>query len=140
MTLGEYLANTTARRWQLGTWDCCVFMANWLIESGLPDPMADRRSTYESPREYRQMLKSEHGLLSSCIQRFSRLGLRETNTPRAGDVAVVMAPFTVRLGLVASCPTGAICTSATQHAVVASDVALVIAAMPLVKAWGVPRA
>lgn len=119
--------------------DCCTFMADWLVESGLPDPMADRRGTYQTRGQQQQMLKSEGGIIATCSKRFFQAGLRETDTPKAGDVAIVMAPFAIRQGRVLSRPTGAICTSATMRAVVAVDVALAIAAIPTVRTWELPR-
>lgn len=115
--------------------DCCTFMADWLIENGLPDPMADRRGTYSTPREYMRLIKREGGLLASCNKRLQRIGLHETSAPRAGDVAIVLGPVAVRRGRAEFGPTCAICVSDAMRAVVSLDVALAIAQLQTIKAW-----
>jgi hypothetical protein len=132
--LADYLEKAAVRKV-----DCCVFMADWLVENGMTDPMSDRRGTY-TPRQWDALLRSEGGILASCSKRFAAIGLRETDTPKAGDVALVLAPFAVRAGRVLSRPTGAICTSAMLRAVVARDVVLAIAALPTIRTWEVARA
>lgn len=115
--------------------DCCTFMANWLVENGLPDPMMDRRDTYSTRREYQRLLSLEGGLLASCEQRFATIGLRVTSSPRAGDIAVVVAPLTIKKGRAVFGKTGAICVGSQMRAVVASDTALAVAALQTIRAW-----
>lgn len=136
MTLAAYLEKVTLRHWQYGSLDCCTFMADWLVESGLPDPMADRRGTYSTRREYRSAIRSEGGILASCSKRFAAVGLKEASAPEAGDVALVLAP--ARMGRrIVMIPTGSICTSPTMRAVVAPDVRLAGAALTTIKAWAI---
>jgi hypothetical protein len=130
--LADYLESVTRRR---GLLDCCAFMADWLVANDLPDPMGGQRGTYTTRREYRALIRREGGIMACCSRRLAALGLRETNSPQTGDVALVMAPFAVRHGRPLFAPTGAICISPTQRALVALDAALVIATLPTVKAW-----
>lgn len=133
--LADYLEAVSRRRWQYGSLDCCTFMADWLVANGLPDPMADRRGTYSTQREYRSAIRSEGGIVASCVNRFAAVDLKETGAPKAGDVALVLAP--ARMGRrIVMVPTGSICTSPTMRAVVAPDVRLAGAALPTIRAWG----
>lgn len=134
--LSWYLEEVTKRRWQYGSLDCCTFMADWLVENGLPDPMADRRETYSSQREYRNAIRSEGGIVASCSKRFSAIGLKEAVTPKAGDVALVLAP--ARMGRrIVMIPTGSICISNAMRTVVAPDVGLAGAVLTTIKAWAI---
>lgn len=128
--LSEYLETVTRRRI-----DCCVLMADWLVANGFPDPMADRRGTYSTKREYLRMLRSEGGLLASCLKRFSGIGLSETSDPGCGDLAVVIAPIWIKGGRPVTGQTGAICLSKTMRAVIASDASLAGAELLTIRAW-----
>jgi hypothetical protein len=136
--LTDYFASVIARQWGYGTLDCSIFMADWVSERIGIDPMPDRRGNYSTEAEYRKLLKTEGGIIASCISRFTAIGMRETLEPKAGDVMLVSAPFAVRRGQVLRRPTGAICASATHHAVVTGDIGLVIAdrgVLPMIRAW-----
>lgn len=135
LRLAAYLENASKRRWQYGAHDCCTFMADWIIASGLPDPMADRRGTYASVGEYRKLIKGEGGLLASCVSRFAAIGLQASEKPKAGEVALVMAPFAIRKSKLLWRATGAVCVSERMRAVVGSSAALTVAPFPIVRAW-----
>ena len=128
------------RRWQPGALDCAVFMADWALLSGLSDPIADVRGTYDSETGFLRILRREGGFTASCGRRLAAIGLAETGSPDAGDFAVVLAPYARRRGQIQRRPTGALCVSADRCAVITSDMGLVIAGrqeLPLVKAWAV---
>lgn len=134
MKLAEYLESVSRRRWKYGDLDCCTFMADWLMANGLKDAMAGRRGTYSTLREYRSAMRSEGGILASCTRRFAEIGLRETDSPGAGCVALVLAPTKIG-GRVFMAATGSICTSARMRALVAPDVGLAGAELKTIKAW-----
>lgn len=120
-----------------GKRDCCTLLADWLVDNGLPDPMADRRGSYSTATEYRSALKSEGGIVQSCSDRLAKIGLCETADPRSGDVALVLAPIGRRRdGRFVFYPTGALCVSDKWRAVLTSD-GIAIASFPVVKAWSV---
>lgn len=135
MTLSDYLSGVLRRRFGYGDLDCCTFMADWLVACGLPDPMADRRGTYASRKEYRAAIRSERGLVASCGRRFSDIGLRETATAKPGDVCLVRTPalFGRRVVWIA---TGAIVVSDKLRAVVTPDAGLVVAPAHTLLIWG----
>lgn len=136
--LAQYLASVARRSWGYGHLDCCTFMADWLMRRGLPDPMPDRRGTYATKQEYRAAIRSEGGIIASCRARFSKVGLVETDSPDAGDVALVLAPFaTRRSGQIVMAPVGAICTRSDWCAVVTPDAGLVEFQPRFVAAWRV---
>jgi hypothetical protein len=134
-SLAAYLERVSSRRWQYGEHDCCTFMADWIVENGLPDPMCDRRGAYSSNGQYRKLIRQEGGLVASCGKRFAAIGLLETEKPKAGDVALVMVPFGVRNDRFLWRPTGSICVSSDMRAVIGSGSALVVAPLTTIKAW-----
>lgn len=134
--LSDYLTGVLRRRFGYGDLDCCTFMADWLVASGMQDPMADRRGSYATKREYRAAIRSEGGLIASCRRRLSEIGLREIETAVPGDVALVMAPLTVRRsGSVVWAPAGAIVVSDKLRAVVTPDAGLVVAPANTLLIW-----
>jgi len=138
MTLADYLASLSRRRWQPGVLDCGVFMADWAVVCGRPDPIADVRGSYSSERAFLRILRREGGFQASCAARLARIGAVAAISPSAGDFAVVLAPYAVKGGRIMRRPTGALCVSATRRAVITSDLGVVIAGeteLPLVAAW-----
>lgn len=136
--LADYLGEISSRRWQLGALDCCTFMADWLVLSGLPDPMADIRGSYSNERQFLRISRPEGGFENACAARLASIGMVPTLVPKEGDPMLVNAPFAMRKGKVQSRPTGAICLSETRRAVVTSDMGLIISGadrLPMVKAW-----
>ncbi|WP_316188329.1 MULTISPECIES: DUF6950 family protein [unclassified Bradyrhizobium] len=134
----DYLASLAQRRWAPGVLDCGVFMADWVVACGRPDPIADVRGSYDSERGFLRILRREGGFEASCAARLARVGGVETADPAAGDLAVVLAPYAIRRGKLQLRPTGAICVNPAMRAVITSDLGLVIAgddALPLMRAW-----
>ena len=138
MTLAEYLRSMRDRRWKPGTLDCGVFMADWVRERMGVDPIADVRGTYDSERQFLRILRREGGFEASCAARLKAVGWKETKIPKAGDVIVVMAPYAVRRGETQRRPTGGLFVGTDMHAVMTSDLGLVVVKkelLPLIRAW-----
>lgn len=138
MTLADYFASLLRRRWQPGILDCGVFMADWVRELTGHDPIADVRGTYSTEKQFLRIVRAEGGFEASCAARLIAAGARETETPQAGNIMTVRAPYKVRRGKVMMRPTGAICAGPDAHAVMTSDLGLVIAGndrLPMMKAW-----
>lgn len=134
--LRDYLSGVGANDFVLGESDCCTFMADWLIRLGLPDVMADRRGSYATPREYRRMLMAEGGLVAACQRRFTAAGLRIGTVARAGDVAVMMVPYSRRAGALHYRATGAIALSASHFVTIVRHRRFCICStMPVAKMW-----
>jgi hypothetical protein len=136
--LPEYLDGVARRRFRPGELDCAIFMADWVVKMGHPDPIADVRGAYTTERQFVRMLHKEGGLIAACAARLAKIGMRETTIPSAGDLMCVAAPFAERRGKIQRRPTGAIAVSSTQWAVVTTDMGLVIssgAGLPMLMAW-----
>lgn len=135
MTLAEYLHSVASLRWKAGTLDCSVFMADWVRELTGRDPIADVRGKYTTDKQMWKIVRSEGGFEAACAARLSAVGMRETNNPQPGDVVMVNAPYAKRRGKIQSRPTGAIAVDGNKRAVMTSDMGLVVAPLPLLKAW-----
>lgn len=136
--LAEYLATLRNRKWQPGSLDCGVFMADWIVACGCRDPIADVRGSYSTEEQFQRILDREGGFLSSCRKRMIAIGMRRTRSSSEGDLMAVMAPYALVNGEIQRRPTGAICVSNTMRAVVTSDLGVVIAgddALPTLRIW-----
>lgn len=77
--LAEFLAQASGRPYQLGQFDCGLWLADWyIVATGRPDPAsAWRGTTYQS----------------SAIKRVRRIiataGLKRTKHPQRGDIGLV---------------------------------------------------
>src|SRR3954469_19750766 len=112
MELSDYLGAAIRRRFAYGDFDCCTFMADWLMRCGLPDAMADRRGSYATRAEYQALIAGEGGIVRSCRRRFAALGLKRVRQALPGDVCLVRAPILAGDdGAVVYGPTGAIAVS-----------------------------
>lgn len=137
MTLQDYFASALRRHWSPGTWDCSTFMADWVVSVCGRDPIADVRGTYFSEREFQRIVAREGGFIEACHARLTAVGLRSTETPQAGDIVAVDAPYSAGGGIRRR-PTGAICAAPRCYAVVTSDMGLVMDSddrLPMLKAW-----
>lgn len=129
--LSNYLAAICRRRWQPGAFDCAVFMADWVRELTGLDPIADVRGTYHTEQQFLRIVRREGGFEAAVGRRLGAVGFcRVGLDARAGDMAVVLAPYAVRRGRMQSRPTGAIAVDQDRCAVVTSDLGLVIAPLP----------
>ena len=140
--LSDYLASLRGRRWQPGELDCGVFMADWVLKVCGRDPIADVRGTYSSERQFLRIVRREGGFERACAARLAAVGFRETGTPAAGDITTVLAPYAQRRGKIQRRPTGAICVSTAERAVITSDMGVVISgdeALPVINAWTFAR-
>lgn len=139
VSLKTYLASLVDRRWKPGTLDCGVFMADWVRLVCAVDPIADVRGRYSTESGFRRILRREGGFEKSCAARLAAVGYAATDTPRGGDLAVVLAAFAVRKGKTLRRPTGAICVSERMSAVMTSDLGIIIADHQLLPVIGVFR-
>jgi hypothetical protein len=80
--LSGYLQGAAARRFELGTFDCCLFLADWIALKRGTDPAAAWRGRYRQIADVPAMLP--------LIKRLARgAGLQPTLQPAPGDVALV---------------------------------------------------
>ena len=143
--LGDYLLRVRQMRRKAGEHDCITIMANWLMECGWPDPMAERRRAYATEDEALAFIEDAGSLAELCTEYLGRIGMVETASPVAGDVGVISLDFLAshiglddsqRLGLQA----GAIFTGERwAMALERGFAAIAISPLFVLKTWGAER-
>lgn len=90
--LRAYLARACRRRVRWGEFDCCLFMADWILDVRGIDPAGPHRGAYSGVREALRIVRAAGGLrpLAASLAAAAGLPVRE-GPPRPGDVAVVQA-------------------------------------------------
>lgn len=86
--LSAYLRAEAERRFELGTADCCCFVADWVRLCRGIDPIAHCRG-YRGRAEADALLRGWGGLTRIVGRAAARIGLKLTRQPAPGDVAVV---------------------------------------------------
>lgn len=123
-----YLAGRTPFAW--GRFDCSLWLADWLVACGRPDPAAHLRGRYRTATGCARLLSRRGGLRAVIGDCAAQAGLAPTDGPQAGDVGVVDAITANGVRQV-----GGLCTGA-RWAVLAPRGLIVAPAQPLV-AWRV---
>lgn len=100
-SLAAFLAESAKVPFQWGERDCCLWLGDWIVFLGLPDPVAEFRGRYRTPLGAFRLLKKHGGVEGLVARQAERAGLERTENPKAGDVGVVR--YGVEVG-------GAICT------------------------------
>lgn len=95
MTLAGFLDRAARRKFVLGEFDCCLWLADWVQSQRCgADPAQHLRGQYMTPRAYGRILRrfgGVAGVVSSCAE---PAGLIRTREPRPGDIGVVSAVTT----------------------------------------------
>ncbi|TBC36403.1 hypothetical protein ELH33_15355 [Rhizobium ruizarguesonis] len=68
--LALFLAAHNCRPWQPGQVDCCLFLADWAMWLGHPDPAAHLRGTYDSDEGFRSIIAAAGGVspvVAACV-------------------------------------------------------------------------
>jgi hypothetical protein len=130
LSLAEFLAQATRTPFAWGRRDCCLWVADWLVARGHPDPAARLRGRYATEAEAERALFWSGGLVRVVEGAALGLGLAPTEAPVAGAIGLVEiagpAGVTVAAG---------ICTG-DRWAVLAEGGLLTFTARPLA-AWSV---
>ena len=89
MTLAEYLASRAAVPFSRGAGDCCIFVADWVLEKTGIDPAAGLRG-YSDDRGAMLRIGRAGGFEGLARQALGdTAGLEETELPQPGDVGLV---------------------------------------------------
>lgn len=107
MNLADFLAEASRTRFAWGRHDCCLWLADWLVAQGRPDPAAHLRGRYSTRLGAARALNREGGLQALIAAAAQRAGLPPTEAPETGDVAVVEAPTPNGLAAVCAIRAGA---------------------------------
>lgn len=88
--LSNYLSDAMIRPFEWGTFDCMLFIADWLhIKTGV-DPGATYRGTYNDQREARRIMKEAGGITKMLDVQLEPTGYVQVGDPIArGDVGIV---------------------------------------------------
>ncbi|MCX5513415.1 DUF6950 family protein [Kaistia algarum] len=89
MKLQGFLTEYGARPWVWGEVDCCLVMADWLIENGYQDCAAHLRGTYRTEADLNTILDAAGGVLPIVKACFALIPLELSSTPDAGSVGVI---------------------------------------------------
>jgi hypothetical protein len=89
MMLEEYIR--LPHRWQWGFTDCTLFAADWVVEVTGKDPGADLRGTYFDADGAAAILRAAGGAERLVGGKLSALGFQRVQTPRDGDIGMVLA-------------------------------------------------
>lgn len=129
--LAAFLDHASRTPFAWGTFDCSLWLADWLVARGYPDPATHLRGRYSTALGCKRLLKRHGGVVNVVASCVDPLGLVRTETPAAGAIGVVRAITRRGEDLV-----GAICTG-PRWAMLAAGGGLISApGQPLV-AWEV---
>lgn len=87
--LERFMAAAEAKRFQPGTWDCCLMPADWVREVTGIDGAAPWRGRYATRMGYMRHLKAGGGVEGVMRRGAELAGLAETDEPRRGDIGVI---------------------------------------------------
>lgn len=111
--LSGYLSQAGHRPFAWGSWDCCVFVAEWVGREHGVDALGDLRGAYGSQEEAEAIIAARGGLEALLDSVTAGLGLRRTSDPQPGDLGLVMSQDVVAAAIhglrgrwVALTPTG----------------------------------
>jgi hypothetical protein len=135
--LSEFIADLGKLRWQWGTTDCLMILADWIKARRGFDPAAKYRGTYSDEAGSRAILIQAGGLTRLVANTLREHGVKTTSTPLPGDIAVVRLPCRAPwFGGIVMRPAGAIVVNHEMFAVMTQDRGVVISGKPrLVAAW-----
>lgn len=139
LQLAHYLRQAAGRRFAVGTFDCLIFMADWIVAARGVDPAAPWRGAVAGADQARALLRKTGGVRGHVARGLAAIGLRQTDDPKLGDVGLVRAPVRWR-GRVVHRLVGAICAGEKKWALFTPDAGLVIVGPPAVLpvlAWSV---
>lgn len=135
--LSLFLRELAGRRWEWSRTDCCMPMADWIVDARSADPAADLRGTYSDARSCILMLRREGGLRPMLDRRFAAVGVRRTTEPRRGDVGTIKT-WAAHGNRAVLRQIGAICLGSDRVAIFTPDAGLLILSdTPPLVAWRV---
>ena len=135
--LADYLGEVARRRFDWAACNCFTLCADWVLRATGRDPAAAWRSSYCDKATAVRLLRREGGPILLAEKAMARAGAARVEKPGPGDVALAWVPIGRQSRRVIRRPTGAICVDGKSFAVLTTDLGLVIAPLPLIRAWKV---
>jgi len=87
--LSEFLAPYSAKPWEPGKVDCCLFLASWAIWLGHRDPAEHLRGTYDSEEGFRRHIEAAGSVVSLVGVCADRICGKPVQKPACGDIGVI---------------------------------------------------
>ncbi|WP_062228791.1 DUF6950 family protein [Aureimonas frigidaquae] len=98
--LGAFLKAAAERPFSWGHRDCLLWLADWVEECRGIDPAAHLRGSYCDEAEAEKVIVGHGGREAMIDALLAPLGIRGTQHPQAGDIALVSLPSGVTGGIV----------------------------------------
>lgn len=137
--LGDFLWQAARRRFDWATCNCFTIVADWVLAVSGRDPAAQWRGV-ASKAQARRVVRQAGGDVALVRGAMRAFGAVEIARPQSGDVALVRAPVGRRTdGQLRHRAVGAICVDDKNFAVLTVDLGLLIAPLPLIRAWRIDR-
>lgn len=90
--LPPFIAAAGKRPFTWGSWDCLMWLAEWVRERRGVDPGAGHRRRYSNALGAARIVARAGGMVAHVDSCVLSLGIERLSDPRAGDIAVVDGP------------------------------------------------
>lgn len=87
--LEAFFAAYGARPWQPGAVDCLLFLADYAMALGRPDPAAHLRGSYDSEDGFRAIIAAAGGVVPLVSDCAARIGARALQHPMRGAIGII---------------------------------------------------
>lgn len=122
----DFLRRHAALPFVWGHHDCLMWLADWILEVRGIDPAAAWRGSYTTQPGALRVIVKAGGMVAHVERVVAPLGIRRTDEPARGDIAVVDAPEGQRGAIVLS-------RSVARH----GHGGIVVQRLPIIAAWRV---
>ena len=90
LDLGTWLLANGARKHEAGVWDCCTCPAQWAVDNGYADPMADWRGSYGDEDDGLAISADLGGLPTLFDTCLLQVGMsRRDGAAQTGDIGIL---------------------------------------------------
>ncbi|EPE95706.1 DUF6950 family protein [Rhizobium grahamii] len=94
--LSAFLDEYRIRPWNPGVdVDCCLFLAEWAMVIGHPDPAAHLRGTYSDEAGFREIIIQAGGAVAIVEGCTATINAKRVQQPAPGDIGVIGSPTNI---------------------------------------------
>jgi hypothetical protein len=93
--LALFLDAQQARPWDPGTVDCCLFLADWAMWLGHPDPAAHLRGTYSDEAGFESIIREAGGVAPVVAGCVANINGQPLASPHVGAIGVIGSPTNI---------------------------------------------
>lgn len=94
-TLSNFFRAHERKLWQPGRVDCCLFVADWAMCLGRPDPAEGWRGAYDTEVGFQAIIAAAGGLVPLFEGCAAKVRAKRVQRPVVGDVAVIGSPINI---------------------------------------------